>query len=155
MKVIKAKCLSFFLACSVVRSSGRTSGWESHPAGKLSDFSSRAKSPSHKESGELLMEYWEHFHPSGPTPPWLTNDIIKNQKETTGTQEVFLVDGNINTVLLLRFWTEMVHCVLFLQNFHPSGHDLGLWIKALSFPEVRATSWNIRSACILSLLWEV
>lgn len=33
--------------------------------------------------------------------------------------------------------------------------DLGAGIKTLSFPELRATSGSIRSACSLSLLWEV
>lgn len=38
-------------------------------------------------------------------------------------------------MLLMHSWTEMVHCVLFLQNSYPSVHDLGLGIKTLSFPE--------------------
>lgn len=86
------------------------------------------------------MEHREHFHPSGPTPPWLTNGIITNQKETTGTQGIFLENGSINIMLLIHSWTEMVHCVLLLQNFYLSVHDLGLGIKTLSFPELRATS---------------
>lgn len=125
--------------------SGRTSGWES-----LKSSSREAewfflqltldKSPSHGESGELLMEYWEHLHPSGLTPPCLTNGSIKKPKGTTGTQVLFLVNGNINTVLLLHSWTEMVHCVLSEQNFPPSVHDLGFEIKTLCFPELRAAS---------------
>lgn len=72
MKVIKTKCLSFFLACSLVGRDVRVEHLpgkaSSHPGGRLSGFSSSSYwiNPSHRESADGVLRRLPPLRPHTP-----------------------------------------------------------------------------------------